>query len=181
MSQIAVHKNHFRSITAWSILRKMHGDNVPQLVFTNYGHAQDLERFREVVKKEDLTGKVIFTGKTSREELATLYRASQAVLSPTLYEGGGSGPVMEAVTAGRPVLCSDIPPIREQMSRFGLSAIYFDPCKPEDIARAVTDFILGRIQVPINDPRTIRQRLPRDREELARAYTESFLRITGNL
>lgn len=181
MSQIAVHKNHFRSITAWSILRKMHGDNVPQLVFTNYGHAQDLERFREVVKKEDLTGKVIFTGKTSREELATLYRASQAVLSPTLYEGGGSGPVMEAVTAGRPVLCSDIPPIREQMSRFGLSAIYFDPCKPEDIARAVTDFILGRIQVPINDPWTIRQRLPRDREELARAYTESFLRITGNL
>jgi glycosyltransferase involved in cell wall biosynthesis len=137
--------------------------------------------FAEEIGKRGLKGRVIFTGTVSREKLAVLYRSCQALLSPTLYEGGGSGPVMEAVMAGRPVICSDIPPIREQMSRFGLSAIYFDPCKPEDIARAVTDFLSDKNPNPGNDPLAIRQRLPGDRQELARAYTEAFLRITGNL
>jgi glycosyltransferase involved in cell wall biosynthesis len=181
MSQITAHKNHLRTIEAWGTVIVSLGDKAPQLVFTAAGRPEHQRMFAEEIGKRGLTGRAIFTGTVSREKLAVLYRSCQALLSPTLYEGGGSGPVMEAVTAGRPVLCSDIPPIREQMTRFGLSAIYFDPCKPEDIARAVMDFISGRTRSPINDTQTIGQRLPGDREELARTYTEAFLRITGNI
>jgi glycosyltransferase involved in cell wall biosynthesis len=181
MSQVTAHKNHLRTIEAWGTVISSLGDKTPQLVFTAAGRPEHQRMFAEEIGKRGLKGRVIFTGTVSREKLAVLYRSCQALLSPTLYEGGGSGPVMEAVMAGRPVICSDIPPIREQMSRFGLSAIYFDPCKPEDIARAVTDFLSDKNPNPGNDPLAIRQRLPGDRQELARAYTEAFLRITGNL
>ncbi|MDO9069261.1 MAG: glycosyltransferase family 1 protein [Deltaproteobacteria bacterium] len=181
MSQITAHKNHLRTIEAWGIVISSLGNKAPQLVFTAAGRPEHQRMFAEEIRKRGLTGRVIFTGTVSREKLAILYRSCQALLSPTLYEGGGSGPVMEAVMAGRPVLCSDIPPIREQMSRFGLSAIYFDPCKPEDIARAVMEFLSNKHLNPGNDPLAIRKRLPGDREELARTYTETFLRITGNL
>lgn len=180
MSQISEHKNHLRAIEAWAYVKKQLKEKTPQLVFTAKGHPKDQIRFMRELEKRGLKDKVIFTGTVSREVLAVLYRSCQALLSPTLYEGGGSGPVMEAVMAGRPVLCSNIPPIREQMGQFGLSATYFDPYKPRDIARAVLNMVSNKEPVPENNLEAIKLRLPKDRESLARTYIDSFLRIMGN-
>ena len=180
MSQISEHKNHTRTIEAWAAVKKQLKDKTPKLVFTASGNPADQRRFRELIEKLELPGKVSFTGTVSREKLAVLYRSCQALLSPTLYEGGGSGPVMEAVMAGKPVICSRIPPIEEQMGQFGLSAIYFDPYKPEDIARAVLNMVSNKEPVPQNNLEAIKLRLPKDRESLARTYIDSFSRIMGN-
>ncbi len=178
MSQISKHKNHLRTIEAWAIVNNQLKDKTPQLVFTVIGPPEKQKRFKEEIEKIELSGKVVFTGTVSREVLAILYRSCQALLSPTLYEGGGSGPVMEAVMAGRPVLCSRIPPIEEQMGRFGLSAKYVDPYKPEAIARAVLDMLTNRESIPQNDLEAIKQRLPRDRQTLADTYLNAFIEIS---
>jgi glycosyltransferase involved in cell wall biosynthesis len=178
MSQTMEHKNHLRAIEAWAIAANQLKDKLPQLVFTANGHPEDQVRFKEEIKKRGLTGKVIFTGTVSRKLLAVLYRNCQAVLSPTLYEGGGSGPVIEAVVAGRPVICSRIPPIEEQMGRFGLSVNYFDPYKPADIARALFDVVSDKKSEPQNNLDAIRQRLPKDRKKLADTYINALAQIS---
>jgi glycosyltransferase involved in cell wall biosynthesis len=48
----------------------------------------------------------------SRSELADIYRTAPAVLIPSESEGFGL-PLVEALACGAPVLCSDIPTLRE--------------------------------------------------------------------
>lgn len=66
---------------------------------------------------------------------ALLSRA-KALIMPSLMEGYGL-PIDEALRAGIPVLCSDIPVFREVVGLAGCEAIWFDPMNPEDIARAL--------------------------------------------
>ncbi len=51
-------------------------------------------------------------GYIPREEMPTLMRSARALLMPSVYEGFGM-PIAEALAAGCPVVCSDIPPFRE--------------------------------------------------------------------
>jgi glycosyltransferase involved in cell wall biosynthesis len=52
---------------------------------------------------------------------------------PSLYEGFGF-PLLEAMSLGCPVLCSDAGPIPEVV---GSAALLFDPEDPESIATAI--------------------------------------------
>lgn len=56
-------------------------------------------------------------GQVSESELEWLYRHATLVLFPTHYEGYGL-PVIEAAVRGAPVLCSDIPVLREVAGNF---------------------------------------------------------------
>ena len=60
-----------------------------------------------------------------------------AVVMPTLAEGGGSFPTLEAMQLGIPVICSDIPVMREQVAFFGGEPIWFDPHDPKSLIDAV--------------------------------------------
>ena len=57
-----------------------------------------------------------------------------AVVMPTLGEGGGSFPAEEAILHGVPVICSDIPVLREQMERIGADVMWFDPHSSDALA-----------------------------------------------
>jgi glycosyltransferase involved in cell wall biosynthesis len=78
-------------------------------------------------------GRVCLTGWIGRDELFGLYARARAVVFPSLFEGFGM-PVLEAMAAGIPVACSDIPPLREVAEE---SALLFDALKDDDIASAV--------------------------------------------
>jgi len=47
----------------------------------------------------------------------TLYEDTRCVVLPSAYEGFGF-PLGEAIDRGLPVICSDIPPFREQLAMF---------------------------------------------------------------
>ena len=63
------------------------------------------------------------------QTLAQLYRDAIALVYPSLYEGFGL-PLLEAMSQGCPVLCSDTPALREIADR---AALYFDPESEDDL------------------------------------------------
>lgn len=66
-------------------------------------------------------------------ELECLYRLAVALITPTLYEGGGF-PTREAMRAGCPVACSRIPPLVEEANLLERTAWMFDPADAQDVA-----------------------------------------------
>jgi glycosyltransferase involved in cell wall biosynthesis len=67
--------------------------------------------------------------------LPNLYRAADAVVFPSLYEGFGL-PVVEAMCCGTPVACSNVSSMPEVA---GDAAILFDPANEESITRAIVE------------------------------------------
>jgi len=52
-----------------------------------------------------ISGRVVFTGPVTDEDLRALYSGCQALVFPSIYEGFGL-PVLEAMACGAPVICS---------------------------------------------------------------------------
>lgn len=80
---------------------------------------------------------ITFTGYLDDRELIELYRKARLFALPSLYEGFGI-PVLEALSTGTPVVCSDIPPLRDIAQRH---ASYFNPRSSKDI----TDTLLKEL------------------------------------
>ena len=93
-------------------------------------HTETIERLIEEMGLQD---SVQITGWVPRDELYSLYERARAFVYPSTFEGFGM-PVLEALAAGIPVACSDIPPLREVA---GDAALYFDPLNEDDIASAI--------------------------------------------
>jgi glycosyltransferase involved in cell wall biosynthesis len=83
-------------------------------------------------------------GMLAEDEYAALVAGAAAVVVPTLAEGGGSFPVWEALHLGVPVLCSDIPVLREQAARSRAEVVFFDPTSPESLAQALRELAANR-------------------------------------
>jgi glycosyltransferase involved in cell wall biosynthesis len=116
------------------------------------------EAIVQLIEEMGLRESIQITGWVPREELYSLYERARAFVYPSLFEGFGM-PVLEALAAGIPVACSDIPPLREVA---GSAALFFDPLSEEAIAgaldRVTTDTVL-------------RQRLSVAGPERARPFT----------
>jgi glycosyltransferase involved in cell wall biosynthesis len=80
-----------------------------------------------------LTERTVLAGRFARSAMAPLYRGSTVYVNASLHEGS-SNAVLEAISAGCPILLSDIPENRD----FGLKPdAYFDPNDPAAIAAAL--------------------------------------------
>lgn len=73
-------------------------------------------------------------GYVDRATVRELYRSADAVVMPSLYEGFGL-PVLEAMAAGTPVVCSRAASLPEVG---GDAAEYFDPASPQEISATLT-------------------------------------------
>lgn len=93
-------------------------------------HADAIER---LIDELGLRDSVQITGWIPREELYSLFERARAFVYPSMFEGFGM-PVLEALAAGIPVACSDIPPLREVA---GEAALFFDPLNEDDIASGI--------------------------------------------
>jgi glycosyltransferase involved in cell wall biosynthesis len=76
-----------------------------------------------------------------REELFELFRCARGFIYPSAFEGFGM-PVLEAMAAGVPIACSDIPPLREIA---GDTVLFFDPSSDEQIRQALLELAAGSI------------------------------------
>jgi len=80
-------------------------------------------------------------GYVADSAVAPLIAGAAALIVPTFTEGGGSFPAEEALTLGVPVLCSDIPVMREHLGQRSATIGWFDPWSVDSIERAVRDLV----------------------------------------
>jgi glycosyltransferase involved in cell wall biosynthesis len=78
-------------------------------------------------------------GYVADENVLPLVAGAKALVMPTLAEGGGSYPVEEALAVGTPVLCSDIPVMREHVGGRSAKIGWFDPYSVDSILAALED------------------------------------------
>ncbi|MEO0086364.1 MAG: glycosyltransferase family 1 protein [candidate division WOR-3 bacterium] len=129
------HKNLLRLMSAY---KQVCLNSSVRLVIAGTDIPVWVSRTRNAIARENLEGRVVMLGEVSDAELAGLYRQCEAFVFPSLYEGFGL-PVLEAMSNGAPVVCSNASSLPEVA---GDSAVYFDPRDANDIARALM-FVLA--------------------------------------
>ena len=109
--------------------------------------------------------RVVFVGIPDDRELRRLYSHAECLVFPSLYEGFGY-PALEAMACGCPVICSDIPALRETC---GNAALFCDPRSPETFAEAIlrvrSDSVLRQKLLSNGTERVARYPLERFRQE----------------
>ncbi len=89
------------------------------------------EELFELVKKLGLEDKVVFTGFVDDEYVQPLMAEAEVFVMASFWEGFGI-PVLEAMEAGTPVVCSDRGALPEVIGKAG---VLVNPDKPGDIAQ----------------------------------------------
>jgi glycosyltransferase involved in cell wall biosynthesis len=111
----------------------------------------------------------------SPEEVRAIYRLSEFVLVPTLFEAA-SGPVFEAWYEGIPVACSTVTSLPEQA---GDAALLFDPYSVDAIADAVLRMATDeRLRQELKRKGT-RRLLDFSWERTAKAYRAVYRRVAN--
>jgi len=71
------------------------------------GEGPDLPRLRKIARSLNLDSQVVFPGWLDRDELLAAMCSADVFLFPSLRDGGGAV-VVEAMAAGKPVVCLDL-------------------------------------------------------------------------
>jgi alpha-1,3-rhamnosyl/mannosyltransferase len=120
-------KNTVRLVQAYLSLLKDHAIE-HDLVISGYANWEQSESY-QLVKDAGATSRVRFLGFIAIEELMALYRGAEVFVYASLYEGFGI-PILEAFSAGCPVIASNVTSIPEVG---GDAALYFDPLRVDDM------------------------------------------------
>lgn len=91
------------------------------------------QEIARALDETQLTNEVIMPGFVPHHELPLWYRAADAFVYPSQYEGFGM-PALEALASGTPVITSNVSAMPEAV---GDAAILIDPKSPEQIADAL--------------------------------------------
>jgi glycosyltransferase involved in cell wall biosynthesis len=97
------------------------------------GTSTRLKFLQETIKDNNVTDNVRLLGHIDDEMLKYLYLHALAFVYPSRYEGFGM-PILEAMSAGLPVIVPDCPPYDEVAGEAG---IYFNPDDPEGMKKAM--------------------------------------------
>jgi glycosyltransferase involved in cell wall biosynthesis len=126
------HKNHIRLLEAMALLRDHHGLLV-NLVCTGARYDRFWPTIERRVNDLGLQRQVSFLGFLSEGDLRVVYRLSQFLILPSLFEAD-SCPIHEAWSEGIPVASSNHTALPEQVADAGL---LFDAGDVSAIAKAI--------------------------------------------
>jgi glycosyltransferase involved in cell wall biosynthesis len=150
------HKNHEVLLRALWILRKERNIKL-DLVVTGYDPPGGYPLLSKAAEY-GVGDQVHSAGYVSVEEVAWLYRQARMLVFPSRYEGFGI-PLVEAMAAGCPVVCSRATSLPEIG---GESARYFDPGCADELATS--------IEVVLKDG-ALRERMTSEGRERAAAFS----------
>ena len=131
VSTVHPHKNWAHLLGAYSQLRKAGMEH--HLVVCGLP-GKSSGAVGELIRQLGLGDVVHVLGWQPRRTLIGLFKFAEALVFPSTFEGFGM-PVAEALACGLPVVCSDIPPLRETADG---CAAFFDPSSEEALAEAIT-------------------------------------------
>ena len=135
VAQIRPYKNLGAIVSALAALGR---DDVSLVLCGSPSRHSD--ELRELADRLGVGSRVRITGWVTDADLEGLYELAGCVVVPSLAEGFGL-PVLEAMTRGVPVACSNATSLREVA---GDAARLFDPRDPRDVAAALADLLEDR-------------------------------------
>jgi len=142
------HKRHACLLKAFSILYKqgyrfklvLCGHGTDKLLLSHPLETAELEAARSILHSSgsDLLACVSILGVVEQSVLEGLFADADYVVLPTTYEGFGL-PLSEALIRGVPIICSDIPPFREQTDFYDITqgVIFVKKNTPTEWASAI--------------------------------------------
>jgi glycosyltransferase involved in cell wall biosynthesis len=141
-STIEPRKNHLLLLQVWRELVRRDGPAAPKLVIVG-GRGWKFEAVATLLDRSPpLRGHVVEVSGLATPSLKRLLDGARALLMPSFAEGYGL-PVVEALTAGVPVVASDIPVFREIC---GDRARLISPLDGEAWLEAIREFAQGDIR-----------------------------------
>ena len=168
------HKNHIRLLEALAYLRDMRG-LIIRLVCTGSRYEAFWPPIERRVNELKLWPQVKFLGFVPELDLRAIYRLSQCLILPTLFEAD-SFPIYEAWLEGVPVACSNVTALPDQVSDAGL---LFDPYSVESIANTLAKLVTSdELQQELR-LRGYRRVKDFDWERTAKAYRAVYRRAAG--
>ena len=188
-ANINAHKNHENLLVAWSRFARraeyplvLVGEGVEVMssdhnLAANRYWRQDV--LQGLVSRLGLqSGRDIFAYcYVTDAELNAIQQRAIATIMPGLSEGGGSYPVEESLALGVPVLCSDIPVMRESLVGRDAGVLWFDPYSPERIVESLNTLLGNYPQYKQAAEAT--RAIPRPTwSDVAAQYAEVFERVT---
>ena len=136
ISTIEPRKNHLMLLHVWRQLAKSMGEQTPHLVLVGR-RGWEIENVVDMLERSPaIRAHVTEWTEVSDGKIGALLRGSRALLFASFAEGYGL-PVAEALSAGVPVICSDIPSVREVG---GDVPEYLDPVDGMGWLRAIQDY-----------------------------------------
>jgi len=96
------------------------------------------EKLLALVKKCNLEKDIIIIDNVPEEDLPLFYNEATVSVAPNLYEGGPPLPAIEAIACGCPLVCSDIPAIRETIED---GVLLVDPHNIETGAASICEIL----------------------------------------
>jgi glycosyltransferase involved in cell wall biosynthesis len=129
-------KNHLLLLHLWRRLVAVHGSRAPRLLLVGQRGWENENVLDLLDRCPALRGHVVELGTVPDTRLTGLLLGARALLMPSFAEGFGL-PVAEALTHGTPVLCSDLPALREAG---GVVPDYLDPLDAPGWSAAVLDY-----------------------------------------
>lgn len=98
------------------------------------------DRLRTFIADAGVENSFEFLGRVSDDELVRLYEACDAVIVPSLAEGGAYVP-LEAIAAGRPVAVNDLESARLHIRSVHGEVVWFDASDPVGTADAIETLV----------------------------------------
>lgn len=130
------HKNLVRLVRAWNHLLSSFPQRPPALVIAGQWDARYPEA-RRLATRLGLGSYVHFLGPVPDKDLPALYSGASLFVFPSLYEGFGL-PVVEAMSCGCPVACSNASSLPEIA---GDAALLFDPRSIESMVDSIRSML----------------------------------------
>lgn len=140
-SVVRPNKNHAGLLQAFIKYEEDHPSSDLKLVIVGMIDRSDAETLQQVIKENSkndnqyqrVKEKIVFTSYVSNKELSVLLSDALAMVFPSLYEGFGM-PIIEAMSAGIPIICSNKASLPEVA---GDAALFFDPYNIDEMANAI--------------------------------------------
>jgi len=139
VATIEPRKNHPRLLEAYARVSSQRAEPMPLVIAGGMGWLGG--EFERSLDRLGLRDRVLLTGYISDEELRWLYQNCFAFIYPSLFEGFGM-PVLEAMSLGAPVICSNTSSLPEIA---GDAALLVDPLDAEALAAQMLKLCQGSV------------------------------------
>lgn len=166
------HKNHLTLVEAFAMICEQR----PKLkLILSGGKFDDAHPAAKRIRDLGLEARILRIGYRTPLEIRCLYRGALALVYPSLFEGFGL-PVAEAILAGTPIACSNLPPLREVG---GDAVLTFEPENTEDIAGTLSRLIDDPILRDKLIEKGAKRRSVFDPQKIARRTCEIYREAAG--